>query len=158
VPLRNCFTESLTSRKPPGLFLSYPELPPHRNSDRRGEKGGVAYWRQERSGGWPSEVREVLAITLRGRSPTVMAGIGLPACAGGRARRRRVLQPAHGGIVQLNGTKSFTGGQGCRRHKESTNGLPCGSVYVRRRSVKVRRRRSGVSGEVVSNPRLGKLH
>jgi hypothetical protein len=44
---------------------------------------------------------------------------------------------------------SFTGGQGCRRLKETTNGLPCSSVYVRRRPVEVRRRRSGVSGEVV---------
>ena len=44
---------------------------------------------------------------------------------------------------------SFTGGQGCRRHKETTNGLPCSSVYVRRRPVEVRRHQSGVSGEVV---------
>jgi hypothetical protein len=87
-----------------------------------------------------------------------MAGIGLAACAGGRARRRCVLRPAHGGIIQLNGTRSFTGGQGCCRYKESTNGLPCGLVYVRRRPVEVQRRRSGVSSEVVSNPRLGKLH
>jgi hypothetical protein len=78
-----------------------------------------------------------------------MAGIGLVACAGGRARRRRVLRPAHGGIVQLNSMGSFTGGQGCRRQKESTNGLPCSSVYVRRRPVEVRRCQSGVSGEVV---------
>jgi hypothetical protein len=79
----------------------------------------------------------------------VMAGTGLAACVGGRAHRRRVLRPAHGGIVQLNGTGSFTGGQGCRRHKESTNGLPCSLVYVRWRPVEVRRRQSGVSGEVV---------
>jgi hypothetical protein len=56
----------------------------------------------------------------------VMAGIGLAACAGVWARRWRVLWPAHGGIVQLNGTGSFTRVQGCRRYKESTNGLPCG--------------------------------
>jgi hypothetical protein len=49
-----------------------------------------------------------------------------------------VLWPAHGGIVQLNGTGSFTRGQGCHRHKESMNGLPCGSVYVRQRPVEVR--------------------
>jgi hypothetical protein len=76
----------------------------------------------------------------RGGSPAVMAGIGLAACAGGQARRRRVLRPAHDGIVQLNGTRSFTGVQGCCRRNESTNGLPCGSVYVRRRPVEVRRR------------------
>ena len=94
------------------------------------KKGGADYRRRERSGGGPGEVREVLAVTSRGGSPTVMAEIGLAACAGGRARRRRVLRPAHGGIVQLNGTGSFTRGQGCRRHKEPTNGLPCGSIYV----------------------------
>jgi sigma54-dependent transcription regulator len=71
------------------------------------KKGGAAYRQRERSGGWPGEVREVLAVTSRGGSPAVMVGIGLSACAGGRARRRRVLQPAHGGIVQLNGTGSF---------------------------------------------------
>jgi hypothetical protein len=85
-------------------------------------------------------------------SPVVMAGIGLAACAGGRARRRRVLWPTHGGRVQSNGTGSFTG---CYRHKESMNGLLWGSVYVRQRPIEVRRRRSGVSGEVMSNPRLG---
>jgi hypothetical protein len=94
---------------------------------------------------------------LRGGLLLVMAGIGLAACAGGRARRRRVLRPAHGGIVQLNGTRSFTGDQGCCRCEESTNGLPCGLVYVRRRPVEVRRRRSGVFGEVVSNLRLEEL-
>jgi hypothetical protein len=79
----------------------------------------------------------------------VMAGIGLAACTGGRARRRHVLQPAHGGRVQLNSTGRFTGSQGCCRRKESTNGLPCSSVYVRRRPVEVWWHQSGVSGEVV---------
>jgi hypothetical protein len=97
----------------------------------------------------PMEGREVLAVTSRGRSSVVMAGIGLAACAGGWDHRRRVLRPSHGGIVQLNGTGSSTGGQGCRRYKKSTNGLPCGSVYVRRWPVEVWRRQSGVSGEVV---------
>jgi hypothetical protein len=88
----------------------------------------------------------------------VMAGIGLAARAGGRARQRRVLRPVHDGIVQLNGMRSFTGGQGCHRHKESTNDLPCSSVYVRRRLVEVRRHQSGVSGEVVFGLRLEELH
>jgi hypothetical protein len=100
------------------------------------KKGDAAYQRRERSGGGLGEVSEVLAVTLRGGSSTVMAGIGLAACAGGQARRRHALWPAHGGIVQLNSMGSFIGGQGCRRHKESTNGLPCGSVYVRRRPLK----------------------
>jgi hypothetical protein len=73
------------------------------------KKGGAAYRRRERSGGGLGEVREVLAVTSRGGSPMVMAGIGLATCAGGRAHRRRVLRPAHGGIVQLNGTRSFRG-------------------------------------------------
>jgi hypothetical protein len=30
-------------------------------------------------------------------------------CAGGRARRRRVLRPTHDGGVQSKGTRSFTG-------------------------------------------------
>jgi hypothetical protein len=78
-----------------------------------------------------------------------MAGVGLAACAGGRARRRLVLRPTHDDRVQLNSTRSFTRGQGCCRRKESTNGLQCSSVYVRRRPVEVRRCQSGVSGEVL---------
>jgi hypothetical protein len=91
------------------------------------EKSGAAYRRRERSGGG---LGEVLVVTSRGGSLAVMAGIGLVACAGGRARRRHVLRLAHGGRVQLNSTGSFTRGQGCRRRKESTNGLSCSSVYV----------------------------
>jgi hypothetical protein len=45
------------------------------------------------------EVREVLAVTSRGRLPAVMVRIGLATCAGGRARRWRALRPVHGGIV-----------------------------------------------------------
>jgi hypothetical protein len=85
----------------------------------------------------------------RGGSPAVMAGIGLAACAGGRARRRCMLRPAHGGRVQLNSLQSFTGGHGCRSRKESTSGLLGSSVYVWRRPVEVRRRQSSVSGEVL---------
>jgi hypothetical protein len=158
VPLRNYSTESLTLRIPPGYSLFQPELPPHRNSNRIEEKGwrglpaaGEVRWRVGWGPGGPGGHVEGWIVGGDGRNR-------LAVCAGGRARRRRVLQPAHGDIAQLNGTGSCTGVQGCRRHKESTNGLPCGSVYVRRRPVEVRRRRSGVSGEVVSNPRLGKLH
>jgi hypothetical protein len=39
-----------------------------------------------------------------------MARIGRATCASGRARRQRMLRPAHGGRVQLNRTGSFTGG------------------------------------------------
>jgi hypothetical protein len=41
-------------------------------------------------------------VTSRGRLPSVMDGVGLAACAGGRAHRRRVLQPTHGDRVHLN--------------------------------------------------------
>jgi hypothetical protein len=111
--------------------------------------GGAAYRRRERSDGGSGEVRGLLAITPRCGSPTVMVGVGLAACPGGRAHRRRVLQPAHGGRVQSNLMGSFTGGQGWCRHKESMSGLPCSSVYVRRRPVEVWRRQSSASGEVV---------
>jgi hypothetical protein len=158
VPLQNYSTESLTCEYPLALLSFNPSSLLVGTVTVERKKGAAAYRRRERSGGGLGEVWEVLAVTTRGGSPAVMAGIGLAACAGGRARRRRVLWPTHGGIAQLNGTGSFTGVQGCRRHKESTNGLPCGSVYVRRRPVEVRRRRSGISGEVVSNPRLRKLH
>jgi hypothetical protein len=73
------------------------------------KKGGAAYRRRGRSGGGLGDVREVQAVPSMCGSPTVMAGIGLAACASGRARRRRVLWPAHGGRVQSNGTGSFTG-------------------------------------------------
>jgi hypothetical protein len=73
------------------------------------KKGGAAYRRRGRFGEGLYEVREVLAVTSRCESSTVMAGIGLAACAGGRARRRRVLRPTHGGRVQSNGIGSFTG-------------------------------------------------
>jgi hypothetical protein len=95
------------------------------------------------------EVWGLLAVTSRGGSLAMVAGVGLAACAGGRARRRRVLQPAHGGRAQSNRSGSFTGGQRCFRRKESKSGSPCSSVYMRQRSNKVRRRQSGTSGDVV---------
>jgi hypothetical protein len=94
-----------------------------------------------------------LAVTSRGGSPKVMVGVGLAACAGGRARRRRVLRPVHDGRVQSNRTRSFTGGHYCCIRKESKSSSPCSSVYACRRSDEVRRRQSGTSGEVVFGPR-----
>jgi hypothetical protein len=82
-----------------------------------------------------------------------MVEVGLAACAGGQARRRRMLRPAHGGRVQSNFTGSFTGGQWCCRRKESKSGSPCSSVYVRWRSDEVQWRQSGTSGDVVLGPR-----
>jgi hypothetical protein len=89
----------------------------------------------------------------RGGSPTVMAGVGLATCARGRARRRRVLRPAHGGRVQSNRSGSFTGGHWCCMRKESKSGSPCSLVYVRRRSDEVRRHQSGTSGDVMLGSR-----
>jgi hypothetical protein len=95
------------------------------------------------------EVWGLLAVTSRGGSPAMVAGVGLAACAGGRAHRRRVLQPAHGGRAQSNRSGSFTGGQRYCRRKESKSGSPCSSVYVRQRSDEVQRRQSGTSSDVV---------
>jgi hypothetical protein len=114
-----------------------------------GRKSGDATYRRERSGRGSGEVRGLLAITSRGGSPATVAGVGLTACAGGWARRRRVLRPAHGGRAQLKCSGSFMGGQRCCRRKELKGGSSCSSVYVRRRSDVVRRCQSGTSDEVV---------
>jgi hypothetical protein len=57
---------------------------------------------------------------------------------------------------QLNGSESFTRGQGRCAHEELENGSPDCSVYARPRATEVRRRRSRVSGEVLSGPRAWK--
>jgi hypothetical protein len=59
-------------------------------------------------------------------------------------------------IDQLNGSGSFTRGQGRCTRKELENGSPDCSVYVWPRATEVRRRRSRVSGEVLSGPRAWK--
>jgi hypothetical protein len=83
-------------------------------STREGKKGGAAYRRRGRSGeGW-GWLREVLAVTTRCGSTAVMAGIGRSTCAGGRARRRRVLRPVHGDTGQSKARGASRGG------KEST--------------------------------------
>jgi hypothetical protein len=150
VPLGNYSLESLTFPNSPLAFSFLNPRSLLTGTIAVGVKhGGAAYRWRERSGGGSGEVRGLLAVTPRGGSPTVMVGVGLAACAGGRARRRRVLRPVHGGRAQSNSTWSFTGGQGCCRRKELTSGLPCSSVYTRRRPVEVRRRQSGASGEVM---------
>jgi hypothetical protein len=85
----------------------------------------------------------------RGGSLVMVTRVGQAACAGGRARQRRVLRPAHGGRAQSNHSGSFTGGQRWCRSKESKSGSPCSSVYMRWRSDEVRRRQSGTSSDVV---------
>jgi hypothetical protein len=71
----------------------------------------VAYRRWGRSDEGRGCLQEVLAVTARYGSTTVVAGISRSTCAGGWTRRRRVLQPNHGDIGQPKGTGSFTGNQ-----------------------------------------------
>jgi hypothetical protein len=73
------------------------------------EKGGGAYRRRDCSGEGVEGVGEVLMVTPMCGSSAAMVGVGRSTCAGGRTRRRRGLQPTQGGIVQLNGSESFTG-------------------------------------------------
>jgi hypothetical protein len=82
----------------------------------------------------------------------VEVGVGRSACAGGGARRRRGIWPAHGAIVRLNGSEIFTRDQGRYAREEFENGSPDCSVYARPRATKVRRGRSRVSDEVLSGP------
>jgi hypothetical protein len=79
------------------------------NSTRERKKGGTAYRQRGRSGkGW-GWLWEVLAVTTRYGSTTVMAEIGRSTCAGGRARRRRVLRPIHDDTGQSKGTGTSRG-------------------------------------------------
>jgi hypothetical protein len=76
--------------------------------------------------------------------------------AGGGARRRRVIQPNHGGIAQSSELGSFTGSQGGCRHKEFVNGSPGSPVCVRLRAAEVRRGRARCSVGAGSWLKLGK--
>jgi predicted dehydrogenase len=106
------------------------------------EKGGGAYRRRGCSGEGSGEVRGSLAITSRYGSSAVVVGVGWSTCAGGGAHWRRGIQPTNGAIVQLNGSGSFTRGQGRHAREEFENGsLDC-SVYARLRATEVRGGRS----------------
>jgi hypothetical protein len=85
-----------------------------------------------------------------------VVGVGRSACAGGGARRRRGIRPAHGAIIQSNGSGSFTRDQGRYAREEFENGSPDCSVYSWSRATEVRRGRSWVSGEVLPGPRTWK--
>jgi hypothetical protein len=106
-----CATIHLSLSQFKNPLTSIPSSPrslPPLNSTRERKKGGAAYQRRGRSGeGW-GWLREVLAVSTRYGSTTVMAGISRSTCAGGRARRRKVLRPIHGDIGQSKGTGSFT--------------------------------------------------
>jgi hypothetical protein len=120
------------------------------------EKGGGAYRRRGCSSEGSGEVQGSLAITSRYGSSAMMVGVGRSTCAGGGARGRRGIRPNQGGTIQLNGSGSFTRGQGRCVREEFENGSPDCSVYVRPRATEVRQRRSWVSGEVLSGPRAWK--
>jgi hypothetical protein len=64
------------------------------------------------------DVGEVSGITTVCGSPSGMVRVGRSTCAGGDARRRRGVRPAHGEIVQLDGSESFTG---CQRRCGARN-------------------------------------
>jgi hypothetical protein len=105
--------------------------------------------------GW---LREVLAVTARYDSTVGVTGINRSTCAGGWTRRRRVLQPNHGGIDQSKGTGSFTGCWRVDSCKELKNNSPWSSVYVQQRSGEVRRPWTGFSSEAKFDSLLGELH
>jgi hypothetical protein len=68
-------------------------------------------------------------ITSRCGSSAVVVGVGQSMRAGGGARWRRGVWPNQGGTVQLNGSGSFTRGQGRHVCEEFENGSPDCSVY-----------------------------
>jgi hypothetical protein len=83
------------------------------------------------------DVGEVSGITAMCGSPSGMVGVGRSTCAGGDARRRRGVRPAHGMIVQLNGSESFTREQGRGVREELKNGSPESFFHARRRATEV---------------------
>jgi hypothetical protein len=106
------------------------------------EKGGGAYRRRGCSGEGSGEVRGSLAITSWYGSSAMVVEVGRSTCAGGGAHRWRGIRPNQGGTVQLNGSGSFTRGQGrCVREEFENGSLDC-SVYARPQAIEVRRRRS----------------
>jgi hypothetical protein len=131
--------ESLTLQKTPRILLILTRGPfPNLNSNRGGRKGGGAYWRRDCSGEVVENVGEVSGITAMCGLPSGMVGVGRSTCAGGGARRRRGVRPAHGAIVQLNGSESFTREQGRGVREELKNGSPESLVHACRRATEVR--------------------
>jgi hypothetical protein len=147
----------MTLQKTPWVSQNRTRSPsPNRTVTAAKEKGGGAYRQRGCSGEGSGEVRESLAITSKSGSPAMVVGVGRSMRAGGGARRRQGIRPNQGAIDQLNGPGSFTRDQGKCVHKEFENGSPDCSVYARSRATEVRRRRSRVSGEVLSGPRAWK--
>jgi hypothetical protein len=86
----------------------------------------------------------------------VVVGVGRSTRAGRGAHRRRGLWPNQGGTVQLNGSESFTRGQGRHRREEFENGSPDSSVHALWWVTEVRRGRFYSSGEAMPRLKLGK--
>jgi hypothetical protein len=130
---------SLTLQKTPRVLHILTRGPsPILHSNHDGRKGGGAYRRRDCSGEVVEDVGEVSGITTRCGSPSGMAGVGWSTCAGGVARRRRGVRPAHGGIVQSNWSERFTGCQRRYGCKELVGDSPVSSVHARWRKTEVR--------------------
>jgi hypothetical protein len=100
-------------------------------------------------------VGEVATVTPVCGSVSEMTGVGRSSRAGGRAHRRRVSRPNHGGIAQSSEFGSFTGSQGGCRRKELVNGSPGSPVNMRWRAAEVRRGCAHCSGGAGSWLKLG---
>jgi hypothetical protein len=122
------------------------------------EKGGGAYQRRGCSGEGSGEVRGSLAITSRCRSSAMVVGVGRSMCAGGGTRRWRGIRPNQGSTVQLNGSGSFTKGQGSHAREEFENGSSDCSVYARLRAPKSGEGDPGSPVRLCRVRGLGKLH
>jgi hypothetical protein len=103
------------------------------------ERGGGAYRRRDYSGEVVEDVGEAPRVTAKCGSPSGMVGVGRSTCAGGDARRRRGIRPAHGAIVQVNRSESFARGQEGQWCKELENGSPDFSAHTWRQATEVRR-------------------
>jgi hypothetical protein len=126
-------------RKPPRVLLNRTRDPSPNGIVTAAEEKGIGAYRQrgcfvEGSG----EVRGSLAITSRYGSSAVVVRVGWSTGAGGGTRRRQGIRPAHGAIVQSNGSGSFTRGQGRHAREEFENGSPDCSIYARLRATEVR--------------------
>jgi hypothetical protein len=124
----------MTSQKPPGFSFFQPVLLSPCNSNRGEETRWCGLpvarevrWRAGWDPGGPGGHVEVWVVDGdgRNRSDHVRRQSGSSAACAPACSRQR---------AQSNGTGSFTGCSGCYRYKESTNGLPWSSVYVRQRS------------------------
>jgi hypothetical protein len=148
---------SLWLRRKPPRFLLNPILDPSPNGTVTvvEEKGGGAYRRRDCFGEVVEGVGEVLTVASMCGSSPAMVRVGRSTCAGGRAHPRRGHQPIQGGIVQLNGSESFTRGQGRHRREELENGSPDISVHGWWRVIEVRWVWLYFSGEAMPRLKLG---